>query len=106
VDIDSIRVLVAEERYVVSHEFHRRADQRGFSLTLAILAIETGSIVEERPDQTPFPKCTVAATVPRNLAGVTIGDELHVALAVGDFVVFMTGYWKRDRPRRGQTRAL
>ena len=36
----------------------------------------------------------------RKVAGIEIKDELHIAVAMGDELVFITGYWKNDRPRR------
>lgn len=103
-DIDTLRALLREGRYVTTREFQRRADRRGFTLDDAKLLIETGSIVEERPDQQPYPKATIAGVVNREVAGVTIRDELHVAVALGEEIVLVTGYWKNDRPSRKRGR--
>ena len=91
-------------RYVTTREFQRRADRRGFTLRDATTVIEVGAVVEERPDQKPYAKATVAGTVERDVAGVTIRDELHIAVALGDDIVLLTGYWKNDRPSRKRGR--
>lgn len=102
-DIDTIRELVRQGRFATTREFHRRGDRRGFSLEDALSVVEVGAVIEERPDGKPCPKCTVSGVVPRDVAGVEIRDELHVAIALCDEVVFVTGYWKNDRPRRKRT---
>ena len=105
-DIDTLRVLLEEGRYDTTREFHRRSDRRGFSLQDAKMVIRVGAVIEERHDEKPCPKCTVAAVIPRQVAGVEIRDELHVAVAVCEDLVFVTGYWKNDRPRRKRWRKI
>jgi hypothetical protein len=100
VDLDTLRVLLDEGRYVWSDEFQERADCRGFTRGQAKLVIGHGKVVDERRDGKPYPKCTVAAVIVRDVAGVALLDELHVAVAVGPYLVFITGYWKNDRPDR------
>ena len=99
-DIDTIRELLRQGKYATTREFHRRGDRRGFSLSDAQMVVEVGSVIEERPDGKPCPKCTISGVISRDVAGVVIRDELHIAIALCDDVVFITGYWKNDRPRR------
>lgn len=89
---------------MTTREFQRRSDRRGFTLDSAKAVIRSGSNIEERPDQRPYPKATVSGVVDREVAGVTIRDELHIAVALGEDVILLTGYWKNDRPSRKRGR--
>jgi hypothetical protein len=100
VDIDTLRRLLAEGKYVWSDEFQERADSRNFTREQAKQVVETGQVIEQRFDQKPYPKCTVAGVVSRDVAGVRLQDQLHVAVAVGSHLIFVTDYWKNDRPDR------
>jgi hypothetical protein len=86
-----------------SKEFNKRCDERGFTLELTCEMIKVyGRVMDERKGGGPYSKCTIKGTAPRTIGGVTILDELTVSCAVGDEVVFVTGYWESDRPRRGR----
>lgn len=103
VDIEHIRLMIRENLIHTSKEFNKRADERGFTLQLACEMIERqGRIVEERPGDGPLPKCTIKGSAQRTIGGVKIIDELYISCAVGDDVVFVTGYWESDRPRKGR----
>lgn len=102
-DIEHIRHMIHEELIYTSREFNKRMDERGFTLKLACEMIKrTGRIIEERSGDGPYPKCTIRGSAQRVVGGVTIIDELNVSCAIGDVVIFVTGYWESDRPRRGR----
>ena len=102
-DIEHIRYMIREGLTCTSKEFNKRADERGFTLKLACEMIEKqGRIIEERRGDGPFPKCTIKGSAQRRVGGITIIDELYVACAVDEEVVFVTGYWESDRPRKGR----
>jgi hypothetical protein len=103
VDIEHIRMMIREGLFYTSKEFNKRSDERGFTLELTCEMIKVqGRIVEERKGGGPYHKCTVQGAAQRTIGGVTILDELTVSCAMGDEVVFITGYWESDRPRRGR----
>jgi hypothetical protein len=99
-DIDTIQALVEEGAYLLSEEFKERMDQREFNLEQALAVVRRGMVIEERSGEKPYPKCTLASAMLRNVAGVQVPDELRVALAIGPRILFITGYWKGDRPSR------
>ena len=102
-DIEHIRHMIREDLVYTSKEFNKRGDERGFTLKLACEMIEkSGRIIEERKGEKPYPKCTIRGSAQREVGGVTIIDELNVACALGDMVIFITGYWESDKPRRGR----
>ncbi len=103
-DIDTIRALAREGNYHVTRDFKKQMLRREFTLDQAKTAIECGAVIEERPDGKPYPKCTLEATLAREVAGGQVPDTFHLALAVGPELVFITGYWPGDRPPRKANR--
>lgn len=95
-DIDHLRYMLREGLYRSTQEFDRRLDEREFTLKQAMEAVFCGRIVRETPGGRGLPKCTVEGFVPRKVAGLEVPElgALQVACAVGDEVIFITGYWR------------
>jgi hypothetical protein len=61
---DTIRQLVAEEKYVVGQHASERLDERGIMEWQAVEGLATGVLIVERPDATPNPAVEVRECLP------------------------------------------
>jgi len=61
---DAIRQLVAEERYVVGEHAVQRLEERGILEWQAVLGLEDGRLLGERPDGKPNPAVEVQEQLP------------------------------------------
>ena len=50
---DTIRQLVAEEKYVIGQHASERLDERGIMEWQAVAGLEDGELIAERPDAMP-----------------------------------------------------
>jgi hypothetical protein len=65
---DTIRQLVAEERYVIGQHASERLEERGIMEWQAVAGLEDGKLIVERPHATPNPAVEVREMLPN-------GDE-------------------------------
>jgi hypothetical protein len=56
---DTIRRLVAEERYVIGEHASERLDERGIMEWQVVAGLEDGELIVERPDAKPNPAVEV-----------------------------------------------
>ncbi|MBI3923093.1 MAG: DUF4258 domain-containing protein [Armatimonadetes bacterium] len=97
-DMDSIRLLVAQGKYVGTTHFYERLDERTISLDQVKEAVGNGFIIEERPREKPHPKCTLQGSVDKDFgAGFRFRVPLYIALALGEGVIFLTADWNPPR---------
>ncbi|MBN1508611.1 MAG: DUF4258 domain-containing protein [Sedimentisphaerales bacterium] len=61
---DTIRRLVAEEKYVVGEHAVQRLEERGILEWQAVYGLEEGELVLERPDDKPNPVVEVQERLP------------------------------------------
>jgi len=61
---DAIRRLVADERYVVGEHAVQRIEERGILEWQAVLGLEDGRLLCERPDDKPNPAVEVQEQLP------------------------------------------
>lgn len=61
---DTIRELVAEEKYVVGHHASERLEERGIMEWQVVSALVDGELVAEWPDATPNPAVEVREFLP------------------------------------------
>jgi len=61
---DTIRQLVAEEKYVVGEHASERLEERGIMEWQVVAGLEDGELVAERPDAKPNPAVEVRETLP------------------------------------------
>lgn len=61
---DTIRQLVAEEKYVVGQHASERLDERGIMEWQAVAGLEDGELLLERPDASPNPAVEVRGSLP------------------------------------------
>ena len=61
---DTIRQLVAEERYVVGQHASERLEERGIMEWQAVAGLQVGEVLAERPDATPNPAVEARESLP------------------------------------------
>ncbi len=61
---DTIRRLVAEEKYVVGEHAAQRLEERGILEWQAVLGLEDGELLLERPNDKPNPAIEVRERLP------------------------------------------
>ena len=61
---ETIRQLVAEEKYLVGQHASERLEERGILEWQAVAGIEDGQLIQERPDAEPNPAVEVNETLP------------------------------------------
>lgn len=62
--LNTIRQLVAEEKYVVGEHASERLDERGILEWQVVAGLEGGELIAERPDATPNPSVEVREFLP------------------------------------------
>ena len=61
---ETIRDLVANEKYVVGLHASERLDERGIMEWQVVAGLEDGELISERPDSEPNPSIEVAEILP------------------------------------------
>jgi Domain of unknown function (DUF4258) len=61
---DSIRRLVAEEKYIVGQHASERLEERGIMEWQAVAGLEDGELIVERPDASPNSAVEVREALP------------------------------------------
>ena len=61
---DTIRQLVAEEKYVVGQHASERLEERGIMEWQAVVGLDDGLLLVERPDADPNPAIEVRESLP------------------------------------------
>ncbi len=61
---ETIRRLVAEEKYVIGQHAAERLEERGIMEWQVIAGMEDGELIVERPDATPNPAVEVRVELP------------------------------------------
>jgi hypothetical protein len=62
--LDTIRQLVAEEKYVVGQHASERLEERGIMEWQVVAGLEDGELIAERADATPNPAVEVREALP------------------------------------------
>ncbi len=60
----TIRLLVAEEKYVVGQHASERLEERGIMEWQVVAGLEGGELIAERPDSLPNPTVEVREALP------------------------------------------
>ncbi len=61
---ETIRQLVAEEKYVIGQHASERLEERGIMEWQVVAGFEDGELIVERPDATPNPAIEVRESLP------------------------------------------
>jgi hypothetical protein len=73
---DTIRRLVAEERYVVGEHASERLEERGIMEWQAVAALEGGELIAERLDAKPNPAVEVRESLSDGTEFKTVWSQL------------------------------
>ena len=100
--IEQFRQLNQAENYVVTMHSRRRMNERGILLRDVMHAIHYGEIIEQYPEDHPFPSCLIL--------GVSIAEKhLHAVCSLADSRIYLiTAYypneaeWESDMRTRRQ----
>lgn len=95
-NLDNLRQLCRQETLVVTAHCMERMSRRGIGLSEVKLAIMEGEIIEDYPDDFPYPSALI------------LGNGLHVVTGIGDGRLWLItayrpdpGQWEADlRTRR------
>jgi hypothetical protein len=61
---ETIRQLVADEKYVIGQHAAERLEERGIMEWQAVVGLDDGTLIAERPDATPNPCVEVREMLP------------------------------------------
>ena len=87
-DIDEIRSLLEQLFHMTQHaELQRR--RRGISVADIKHGIAGGVIIEDYPDDYPFPSCLILGCTERQ-------DPLHVVCGVGNGILYVITAYRPD----------
>ena len=80
--IEQFREINQAENYVVTLHGRRRMSERGIELQDVINAVDHGEIIEQYPDDYPFPSCLILGIAVKNkyLHAVVSLNENHIYL--------------------------
>lgn len=81
-DINRIKTLCNDATIEVTQHFLMRCQQRGISYGEIKEVIKNGEIIEEYPDDYPYPSCLIL--------GMTVdGRKIHVVAGVGEMKLWL-----------------
>ncbi len=86
-EIELFRQKNKAENYVVTMHSRRRMNERGILLRDVMYAVEHGEIIEQYPEDYPFPSCLIL--------GATVGGRyLHAVVSLDEGHIFLiTAYY-------------
>lgn len=86
-DIKLLRKAILKKEYRLTFHVIKRCDQRGITLENIEQVILQGEIIEEYPDDKPYPSCLITGKVKD-------GVPLYAVCAYGEQVVhIITAHW-------------
>ena len=86
-DINRFRAVNSAENIVVTQHGLRRLRERGVLLRDVMSAIDNGEIIEEYPEDFPFPSCLI-------LGSSVQGKALHTVVSLNDGLIYLiTAYF-------------
>jgi hypothetical protein len=99
-EIEKYKRLCTDDTIAITQHANRRFQERGIKIDDIEAAILNGEIIEEYPEDTPFPSCLILGRSTKNL-------PLHVVLSTDEeFLYIITAYypnlekWKNDLKTR------
>ena len=76
---ETIRRLVSENRYLVGHHASERLEERGIMEWQAVVGLEDGELLVERPDACPNPAVEVREVLPDGTEFKAVWSHLRVS---------------------------
>ncbi len=102
VELDNLRALCADKTILLTQHLSLRIRERGILYEEVKAAIMSGSIIEQYPDDHPYPSCLLLHCAPK---------PLHVVCGVGGGLIWViTAYrpdpaqWEPDWKTRKETK--
>ncbi|MCI7302536.1 DUF4258 domain-containing protein [Ihubacter massiliensis] len=85
--IEKLRKLCTADNIRITMHAAKRLEQRGILLKDVIACVQSGKIIEQYPDDHPFPSCLIL--------GYSVGDKhLHAVIGSNDeFLFLITAYY-------------
>ena len=83
-NLDALRRLCSRETLIVTQHCMTRLAERDIELSEVMRAIMTGEIIEDYPDDFPYPSCLI------------LGEGLHVVAGVGDGRLWLITAYRPD----------
>jgi len=77
--LEIIRQLVAEDRYVIGQHASERLEERGIMEWQAVVGLDAGQLIVERPDARPNPAVEVRESLPDGTEFKAIWSHLRVS---------------------------
>lgn len=102
--IDQFKALAVPTSMVITQHSRRRFDERGIKIQDVCQTIQSGQIIEQYPDDFPFPSCLIL--------GYSEGKPIHVCASIQDNMMYViTAYipdpekWEADlKTRKEETK--
>ena len=90
-ELDLSRQFNSAENYVITMHSRRRMVERGIRLRDVINAAARGEIIEQYPDDFPFPSCLIL--------GFTVsGKVLHIVVSLSEGHIYLiTAYYPSEK---------
>lgn len=87
IKIEDIQALCSDQTIFMTQHAHDRCRERGIKYKDLKSAISTGEIIEQYPDDKPYPSCL--------LLGITVSSKpLHLVCSIGTGTLWIiTAYW-------------
>lgn len=84
-DIQEVRALCRDETIMMTQHVVKRCQERGISYDGIKAAITSGEIIEQYPDDYPYPSCLILGNAP-----------LHVVVGVGQAMLWVITAYKPE----------
>lgn len=88
-DISAVRTLCGTDAELVTKHCQIRMEKRGISIADAEYAVMNGEIIEEYPDDYPFPSCLIFGTTDKE-------ERIHLVCSLGDHHLYFITAYKPD----------
>lgn len=86
-DINQLRILCKKDNIRITVHAAKRLEQRGIRLADVMACIQNGKIIEQYPDDYPFPSCLIL--------GLSVNNKyLHTVIGTDGKILFLiTAYY-------------
>lgn len=98
-NIEDLRILCTDDNILMTQHVHKRCRERGIKIDDIICCIMNGEIIENYPDDYPYPSALVMEC--------KVGKPLHIVVGIGnDKLWIITAYypdmkrWHKDYKTR------
>ncbi len=88
--IEDFRRIDRAENIVISQHCRKRISERGIALADVMNAMECGEIIEQYPNDFPFPSCLI-------LGKAKNAQALHVVASVNEDMIYLITAYYPDR---------